>query len=743
MKKLLIAFAALAMSFSLSNNASAQCNPSNFCGSFFNAWTSGGGWQLLDPAGNRLWDAANCDIVWGAVGGPLATGDFIIFDVAPCQSYTFFMCGLPQNNFDAVMTLWTNEATPQLLAFNDDFCAFAGPSALIWDAPSAGVPNGSVLITINEFFCNSFGNNFDIIMVGTCSQPCVANDECANAEELCCATPAGSSKSSKSSKSSSKSSKSGSSSAAVCLNSSALGSTVGASCDNTGGCGTAETAPGVWYKITATETGVITASTCSPNTNYDTKLSVFEGDCNNLVCVGGNDDDFALPCVNFQSRFTWCVTAGSTYFIQVHGFGFGTGDFEISVECGPVPADNDDIENAHCLIIPCGGTVEEEFNNLCATADGPSPGAGTTGASCNSTDGWCSFETNVDNDLWWSFTAPCVEGNITITAGDGSGFFDTQIAVWASGGGKSCKSSVKSCKSKSSSSSKSSKSSKSAKSCKIKCQPDVALLQEVAANDDNAIFEAGLTLNIPNDLVPNQTYWIQVDGFAGTTGQGTLSVNHSPTDCSGCGAGTTEATVVIQTDEFGGETSWELNDIDAGVNLGGANGLPSLALNVSTFCVADDHCFEFVIFDSFGDGICGCASPGFYGVSVNGGGSFVSGCWTNTGCSFAGTISDTTIVCGGNKDVAMELANDIKLNAYPNPISESATFEFTLTETDNVSVDVINLKGDMTTNIFGGTVEAGVPNKVQFNATNFASGIYFVQVAGTKGSARERIVIIK
>jgi hypothetical protein len=285
----------------------------------------------------------------------------------------------------------------------------------------------------------------------------------------------------------------------------------------------------------------MTANTCSPNTNYDTKISVFEGSCGGLVCVGGNDDDFGLPCTNFQSRLTWCSTAGATYYILVHGFSTAVGDFEISVDCGPLPADNDNLADAHCIDIDCGASFNEDFNNLCATADGPSPGAGTTGQapSCNANNGWCSFETNVDNDLWWAFTAPCEEGTITIVA-DG---FDTQLAVWASGGYVNSHGSLKQCSSpKSCKSSKSSKSSKSKKSsCKIKCKADAALLVEVAANDDGntggAIFSSALTLSIPGDLVPNQTYWIQVDGYAGSTGQGNLSVTHKPTSCDGCGAG--------------------------------------------------------------------------------------------------------------------------------------------------------------------------------------------------------------
>ena len=61
----------------------------------------------------------------------------------------------------------------------------------------------------------------------------------------------------------------------------------------TDGCGTTITAPGVWYSVTGTG-NTMTANTCL-NPQYDTKLSVYCGDCADLTCIGGNDDSLLVP----------------------------------------------------------------------------------------------------------------------------------------------------------------------------------------------------------------------------------------------------------------------------------------------------------------------------------------------------------------------------------------------------------------------------------------------------------------
>ena len=87
-------------------------------------------------------------------------------------------------------------------------------------------------------------------------------------------------------------------------------------------------APGVWYNVVGTG-NTMTASLCDPATSFDTELFVFCRTCEDLVCVGGDDDGCVTP--GAASTFTWCSAAGNTYYILVTAFSTSTGSYVLSV----------------------------------------------------------------------------------------------------------------------------------------------------------------------------------------------------------------------------------------------------------------------------------------------------------------------------------------------------------------------------------------------------------------------------
>ncbi len=81
----------------------------------------------------------------------------------------------------------------------------------------------------------------------------------------------------------------------------------------------------MWYSWTAPSDGLIIFETCS-GTNFDTTLQTFTGGAvNALSQVTRNDDACGL-----QSRNTVTVTAGTTYRVQVDGYGSNTGTFTLA-----------------------------------------------------------------------------------------------------------------------------------------------------------------------------------------------------------------------------------------------------------------------------------------------------------------------------------------------------------------------------------------------------------------------------
>ena len=133
---------------------------------------------------------------------------------------------------------------------------------------------------------------------------------------------------------------------AITTESSTIGTTNAATIDSvgTGGfCGTSITAPGVWYKIVGDGGIFVIASTSDPDTDYDTKLSVFTGDCNGLTCVTGDNnggDAFRTSKVAFTTNL------GENYFILVHGSGSAIGNFVLILSTLPIPAVSTRIESS-------------------------------------------------------------------------------------------------------------------------------------------------------------------------------------------------------------------------------------------------------------------------------------------------------------------------------------------------------------------------------------------------------------
>lgn len=99
-------------------------------------------------------------------------------------------------------------------------------------------------------------------------------------------------------------------------------------------CFTSIQAPGVWYSIVGTGE-VIVLSTCA-GYDYDTKINVYRGSCDALVCVAGNDD--GGDCAT-GSTIGFASTLGTDYLILLQGYQGDVGNFELTVACEPVSYD--------------------------------------------------------------------------------------------------------------------------------------------------------------------------------------------------------------------------------------------------------------------------------------------------------------------------------------------------------------------------------------------------------------------
>ncbi|CAB9520024.1 CHU large protein [Seminavis robusta] len=163
--------------------------------------------------------------------------------------------------------------------------------------------------------------------------------------------------------------------------------TLNANPDTVGNCrgASAATAPGVWYLVQGTGQA-ITASTCSNNdaegatTDFDTQLSVFSGQCDNLVCIDGNN--------NFcggQSSVSWQSTQGEIYRLLVHGANNSTGTFSLTLTTDAVRVANDFCGTATEIRNTTGPSdVLDSSSFWGATADAEVPSCWSIRTDCSS-----------------------------------------------------------------------------------------------------------------------------------------------------------------------------------------------------------------------------------------------------------------------------------------------------------------------------------------------------------------------
>ncbi|MBU0616380.1 MAG: hypothetical protein KKI02_01550, partial [Planctomycetes bacterium] len=95
-------------------------------------------------------------------------------------------------------------------------------------------------------------------------------------------------------------------------------------------------------------------------------------------------------------------------------------------------------------------------------------------------------------------------------------------------------------------------------------------------------------------------------------------------DCFGdppfeCDPGGSEDTLLIRilTDSYASETTWDLYEQGGGLIASGAPG-ENNTLYEWEILVEPDQCYDFTIYDSYGDGICCAYGEGYYEIELNG-----------------------------------------------------------------------------------------------------------------------------
>ncbi|MCB0788437.1 MAG: hypothetical protein KDB75_03975, partial [Flavobacteriales bacterium] len=169
-----------------------------------------------------------------------------------------------------------------------------------------------------------------------------------------------------------------------------------------------------WYSYLATADGTIDVSACG--SGEDTRLSVYDGTCGTLNCLGSGDDNCGLA----SEVLGIPVINGTTYYIEFDDrWTPGDANWTLTYNAPPPPAPGEDCAAA---IGPIGVAVDElsclpSLITSGTSQDGPA-------ASCSSGSG-----ATPDDDVWISFVAPS-NGNKVVITTTGISNTDWVMEVW-------------------------------------------------------------------------------------------------------------------------------------------------------------------------------------------------------------------------------------------------------------------------------------------------------------------------
>ncbi len=550
-------------------------------------------------------------------------------------------CTAPSVSISSVAPLCAGSANVTLSA-NYPGGTFSGPgvSGNTFSPTAAGVGTHTITYTV----CSVVATTSITVL------PAPANDACANAATIGC-------------------------------NSSVSGSTLCASvdagltfCQTTGG-----TAPGVWYKFTGNG-GFASLSTCNAATNYDTKLHVFTGNCGALTCVGGNDDYFSTgkTCTfsGLRSLVEFCTTAGTEYYVLVHGFSSGSGNYQLDLNCtAPLTVDAGPCQTR--FVGYSGPGAPDDTLYICPTVTGGSGQITTTisPAAAYTCQNGCFA------------VAPNATTTYTITSTDGNG----------------C----------SASSSVTVNYLNVVAACGSNGQPKVQICHVPPGNPGNAN-----TLCVsPNAVPAHLGVGIGHGGdYLGPCGNPCRRTNPAcaPETCGGT------YTVTISSTGFLDETSWSFGGVSGGPYTTGSTNSVTVTIPNGT------GTFTLETQGTFND------NRATYTISCNGGvvttGSLNGGLSTTiTGICCGGIVAPKM---GDQPQAAMSTGGIL---AYPNPFTETTTFRFRSAKNGVASVTIFTLTGKEVASVFNGAVEAEGMYEVPFNAQGLSSGVYLYRYINAEG----------
>lgn len=184
---------------------------------------------------------------------------------------------------------------------------------------------------------------------------------------------------------------------------------------------------------------------------------------------------------------------------------------------------------------------------------------------------------------------------------------------------------------------------------------------------------------------------------------------------------TTTVNLTLNTDNYGGETTWVFTDESGTVIDQGGPYNNNITVNES-ITVNPDLCYSFTIFDSYGDGICCGFGNGNYTLTTD------DGTMIFDGAGDFGSQEITNMSITDNLNINSFTAKDI--NIYPNPSSDFINVESNL---EDLEYEIFDINGKLVMKTSGQTI----------NLSSLSSAVYFLKITNSNNQSFTKKIIKK
>lgn len=242
------------------------------------------------------------------------------------------------------------------------------------------------------------------------------------------------------------------------------------------------------------------------------------------------------------------------------------------------------------------------------------------------------------------------------------------------------------------------------------------------------------TVNIPaitGVADGSHTFTFELQSPNGGTDQD-LANNNVTTNFSVFSTGA-NVTIQTKTDNYPSENYWEIKDGATVIATSDPFGAGQTIYN-DIICLQTDHCYDLVVYDTYGDGMSYGGVSGYVKViyngntlaTINGGNTWT----TQTSANFCTTVGID------------EVSSLSGLSVYPNPFSDKTNISIELTKPSSVSYSIYNVLGEVVYTENAGSLASG-SHEFVLDATNISSGMYYLNIMVDDKLVTKKITINK